>query len=486
MFFSKFQNSPHFWAIFSLVVLFLGGSSLVSCVMLFSSFAFICAFLPVVVAGYFTLARVRPQWLMGWLTLASLFFYGFWKWEYVPLILLSVGVNYALSVQLQGAKKKWPLLTLGILFNVGLLGFFKYVDFFLENYFAVTGATDGQLLGVILPLGISFFTFQQIAYLVDAAQGKVEEFSWLRYTTFVTFFPQLIAGPIVHHAGMMPQFATPENQRVNWHNIALGVTIFAFGLGKKILIADNLSPEVAAGFADVGALSVLEAWQTALAYAGQLYFDFSGYTDMAIGAALLLNVRLPFNFNQPYTATSLQDFWRRWHMTLTQFLTEYIYFPLGGSRKGVIRTYLNIFLVFLISGFWHGAGWTFVLWGVAHGVWMMLERVVKRWVTVPDVLGWAVTMLFVLSSWVVFRAPDLATAQTMLLKMWTPELSWETVMGVGSGLGLTYIIGKIALDAPQIWERFKPNFWWGVSTIALFVASMISLNKATEFLYFQF
>ena len=254
------------------------------------------------------------------------------------------------------------VLTIGIVANLLLLGYFKYSDFFITNINSVLN-TDMSLLHLALPLAISFFTFQQISYLVDSYRKETHEYDFLNYALFVTFFPQLIAGPIVHHKEMMPQFANVRNKVKNYRNIAIGLFIFSIGLFKKVVIADTFALWATAGFDNAEVLTLLEAWATSLSYTFQLYFDFSGYTDMAIGIALLFNIKLPINFNSPYKALDIQDFWRRWHMTLSRFLKDYIYIPLGGSRKGNYRTYTNLMGTFIIGGLWHGAGWTFVFWG---------------------------------------------------------------------------------------------------------------------------
>ncbi len=270
------------------------------------------------------------------------------------------------------------MLIVGILGNLLLLGYFKYADFFISNFNVAVGSNI-SLLHITLPLAISFFTFQQIAYLVDSYKGKVRKHNFISYTAFVTFFPQLIAGPIVHHSEMMPQFENIKNKIINKNNIAKGFFIFSLGLFKKVIIADTFAIWTKSGFDTSLTLNFLEGWATSLSYTFQLYYDFSGYTDMAIGAALFFNIHLPINFNSPYKATDIQDFWRRWHITLSRFLRDYVYIPLGGNRKGNYRTYLNLFLTFLVGGIWHGAGWTFIFWGFLHGVAIVVNRLWKNW-----------------------------------------------------------------------------------------------------------
>jgi len=396
--------------------------------MLFNSALYIFLFLPVVVLVYFGLNRHRlvlPA--KAWLVLASLFFYGYWNAKYVLLILCSMLVNYALGTALNRTKqlardhhqrpRRKSILVLGIVFNLGLLGWFKYADFLLGNLNWVLDSTL-PMLHLALPLAISFFTFQQIAYLVDCYQEDTQEYDFLNYALFVTFFPQLIAGPIVHHREMMPQFARVRNYLLRWRNVVLGLFIFAVGLFKKVVVADAFAVWADAGFGGEAPLRLLEAWGASLSYTVQLYYDFSGYSDMAIGAALLFNIRLPINFNSPYKATDIQDFWRRWHITLSRWLRDYLYIPLGGNRRGLPRTYANLFVTFLLGGLWHGAAWTFVVWGAMHGCALMLHRFWHQLgLRMPAFFGWLLTFFFVNTSWVLFRAESFAGAERVLRGM---------------------------------------------------------------------
>jgi len=347
----------------------------------------------------------------GFLVFASLFFYSWWNIAYLPLILVSMLFNYVVGNSLNENFKKVQmhkkgLLTFGIVANLSLLGYFKYADFFIDNINTVVGSDMG-LLHLALPLAISFFTFQQIAYLVDSYRQETAEYDFLNYALFVTFFPQLIAGPIVHHKEMMPQFASRWNLVKNYRNIALGLFIFSMGLFKKVVIADTFATWATNGFDKAEVLNLIEAWATSLSYTFQLYFDFSGYTDMAIGAALLFNIKLPINFNSPYKAKDIQDFWRRWHITLSRFLRDYIYIPLGGSRVAEYRVQTNLMITFIIGGFWHGAGWTFIFWGFLHGSALVIHRVWKNaGFTMNSVLAWFITFNFVNIAWVFFRAKE--------------------------------------------------------------------------------
>ena len=385
--------------------------------MIFNSFEFLFLFLPVVFILFYLLNKLNFTFSKLWLLFASLFFYGYWNPSYLPLILSSLVINYIVGTLLGKERVTWkkPLLTIGILFNVGLLGYYKYYDFFVTNIKLVL-PVDWPVLNLLLPLAISFYTFQQIAYLVDSYRQETKGYSFLNYGLFVTFFPQLIAGPIVQHNDVMGQFEDKKNRLLNYKNLSMGLFIFSIGMFKKVAIADYFANFANAGYRLHESLSFLDAWITSLSYSIQLYFDFSGYSDMAIGLALLFNIRLPQNFNSPYKALSIQDFWRRWHITLSRFLTTYIYIPLGGNRKGPVRTYINVFLIFLISGIWHGAGWTFVLWGISHGVASVINRLWSRaGYRMNKLLAWFITFQFVNAAWVLFRAPTIDVALNVYL-----------------------------------------------------------------------
>ena len=397
--------------------------------MLFNSHAFIFLFLPVVLAGYFALGRRSPLGAAAWLVLASLFFYGWWNPKYVGLLILSMLFNYRVGIAIVRAPSR-KLLAFGVTANLLLLGYYKYANFFLDNLNAALQLQWG-LGEIILPLGISFFTFTQIAFLVDAYQGKAREYSFVHYALFVTYFPHLIAGPILHHAEMMPQFARRESSLPNPALLAAGATLFVLGLAKKVLIADGVGPYVGPIFDAArsgAALTFVEAWGGALAYTFQLYFDFSGYSDMAVGLSLMMGVRLPANFHSPYKALNIIDFWRRWHITLSRFLRDYLYVPLGGSRNGSARRYINLMLTMLLGGLWHGAGWTFVLWGALHGAYLCINhgwraarralgmdsRSSTRW---SRALACGITFIAVVVGWVIFRADNLSSAAVMLRGM---------------------------------------------------------------------
>ena len=515
--------------------------------MLFNSHAFIFLFLPLTLLVFFALGRFSAKLAAGWLAAASLFFYGWWSPAYVALLLVSILFNFTAgsAIVRAAADSRYckRLLTAAIIANLALLAYYKYANFFVANYNAVTGAGLG-IAEVVLPLGISFFTFTQIAFLVDAYQGKVREYNLVHYGLFVTYFPHLIAGPILHHGEMMPQFAHREIYRPQYDLIAAGLTLFVLGLAKKVLIADGVAPYVGPVFDAPGAgvtLTFLEAWCGALAYTFQLYFDFSGYSDMAIGLSLLFGVRLPVNFHSPYKAVNVIDFWRRWHMTLSRFLRDYLYVPLGGNRKSRVRRYTNLLLTMLLGGLWHGAGWTFVLWGALHGVYLVINH---GWREFRRRLGhnlhrstpWGrragclVTFIAVVIGWVLFRAPDIETAIAILRAMAgfnglvLPESWLAKTGGLGAilaALGVDFgatpamtrtgvlhwiwvllLVVWLAPNTQQIMAAAKPALgvpeegpspirWrvalpWAAVTLGLMLAVIVNLGRHSEFLYFQF
>lgn len=486
--------------------------------MLFNSYIFIFAFLPIMLIGYFWL--IRKRLILGsklWLVAGSLFFYGYWDIAYIPLLLLSIFVNFFVGSALAEDKPmritRKALLIFGILFNVSLLAYFKYTDFLLDNFNGIFGS-DIPLPHIILPLGISFFTFTQIAFLVDAYKKEVKEYDLLRYMLFVTYFPHLLAGPILHHKEMMPQFASRWNLAIRWRNVAIGLFLFSIGLFKKVVIADKFAQWADAGFDTATTLNFFEAWATSLSYTLQLYFDFSGYTDMAIGMSLMFNIRLPQNFNSPYKARDIQDFWRRWHITLSRFLRDYIYIPLGGNRLGRARNYLNLFSVFLIGGLWHGASWMFVIWGALHGAAIVIHRVWKdRGLRMWGWLGWLITFNFVNVAWVFFRAKDWEMVEKVLGGMvgmggvvlpdkLAGKLAFLSGYGVEFGMWIDaiepsglksilpmFLIGMTVLffkNSEEWSKKTTPTLKYQLITVALLAFGILSLSKISQFLYFQF
>lgn len=447
---------------------------------LFTTATFICLFLPLVLVGFFGIARLSRGAAALWLFVASVFFYGYWMPEFTLLLLGSIVGNFLVGNKIaklvdagnglgshSAQSKQW--LVFGVVANLSLLGYFKYANFFIDNLNLTLGI-DWQMGRVILPIGISFFTFTQIAFLADAWRKGVREYKFVHYGLFVTYFPHLIAGPVLHHAQMMPQFRDVATYRFNTGNFTAGLAIFALGLFKKIVLADGISPYADAIFkaADAGVSpSFSEAWLAAVAYTMQLYFDFSGYSDMAIGLSWMFNVKLPFNFNSPYRATNISDFWRRWHMSLSQFLRDYLYIALGGNRKGVVRRYANLMATMILGGLWHGASWSFIIWGFLHGLYLGINHGFRA-LCGPELCGkldrsrlfglagWLLTMLAVITAWVLFRAETLDGAGRMLQGMTgaaqdaqTNVLLWNSGLSLAVGALWCGTLGAIACLAPN-------------------------------------
>ena len=388
-------------------------------------------------------------------------------------------------LSLYNFKQRRLMLTLGVSVNLAFLGYYKYTNFFVENINTLLN-TNIQVGKIILPLAISFFTFQQIAYLVDSYKRETKEYDFVNYALFVTFFPQLIAGPIVHHKEIIPQFISKRAKLVNYKNLYFGLSAFIIGLAKKVIIADNLAPIVNDGFNNFQNLTTGAAWITSISYTFQLYFDFSGYCDMAYGAALMFNIVLPMNFNSPYQSLNIQDFWRRWHITLSKWLQMYVYIPLGGNRKGNIRTYLNLFIVFVICGIWHGAGWTFILWGIVHGLGMLLYRFYKnnfqKKFPISPLLSWVLTFNFVNAAWVLFRADNIKQAEKILSKMY----DWQTYkQEVALLLLLIIILSGKNIYNEGIKSSYGTSIWIAIVAFISLVC-MLTIYQASPFLYFNF
>ena len=477
--------------------------------MLFNSYVFILAFLPLTLLGYYLLGRLPERIPLNklFLVLASFVFYGYNNPRYVPIIVCSILVNYALSQGMLIARRKCirlPLMLLGLALNLGVLFYFKYHDFFVSNMNSAFGL-HFALNNLALPLGISFFTFQQLSYVIDSYRRTVPRYNILDYALFVTFFPQLVAGPIVLHSEIVPQFADPKNRRFNFDNFAPGLYAFALGLFKKVIVADTFGIAVEAGFAAAQTLNTAEAWFVALGYTLQLYFDFSGYCDVATGVALMFNIKLPLNFNSPYKSLNIREFWQRWHMTLSRFLTNYIYFPLGGSRKGTVRTCINLMIVFLASGLWHGAGWLFLLWGLLHGLASVLYRLFrKQYDALHPALQWLLTFGFVVVAWVFFRATSLSDALAILRSMVMMDFgplrseitsAFALPGGFHPGYNALYMLVWYAaslfacLGMRNTYEKtmaFRPTLANACSTVILILYCVLSLSGVSVFLYFNF
>lgn len=498
--------------------------------MLFNSFEFIFYFLPIAFIGYFLLNKVGLyKWATLFLTCMSLFFYGYNKIEYLWIILSSVALNYALHRIFlketdQNDKGRRHILVLGIVANVGILYYFKYFNFTIEIFNSLTG-TNINMAQIVLPLGISFFTFQQIGFVVDSYKREINKQDFFSYALFVTFFPQLIAGPIVSHDEMLPQFEDRGNRKIKIENIMLGIRAFICGLAKKVLIADTIGQAVNWGYEYYSVLDGFNVAFVIVLYSMQLYFDFSGYCDMARGLGYMFNIKIPLNFNSPFKSKNVVEFWKRWHMTLGRFFTRYLYIPLGGNRKGFIRGLLNVFIVFCISGIWHGAGWTFVIWGLLHAFAQVITRL---WWKGKEKLGlseiknkvlnklWdgvsiTVCFLFVAFAFGIFRAESLGQAVAMMkrLAVWNDLhapleiatfLSFEEVnyalrfVGLGTHpliqmvifLGMVIFITWGCRNISETEPKYTAS-WLSVILLGiLFVWCVLSMSNVSTFLYFNF
>jgi alginate O-acetyltransferase complex protein AlgI len=481
--------------------------------LLFNSRLFILVFLPVVLSGFFVLSRLGRRAALGWLLMSSLFFYAWWKPALLLLLLLSVGANFCLGGLIARSQRGRSWLVLGLVFNLGLLAFFKYAGFLAAQF-----GVSAPLGGIYLPLGVSFFTFQQIMYLVDVRAGDIPPAPFLEYACFICFFPHLIAGPIVRPRHILPQLAALRPFADWQQRLAWGSEIFLLGLAKKLVLADGLARFADPGFAAAARLepvSLIEAWVALLAYALQIYFDFSGYSDMAIGLARMFGINFPVNFNSPYKATSISDFWRRWNITLSGFLRDYLYIPLGGNRHGEARRIFNLMITMLLGGLWHGAAWRFLLWGGVHGVYLAIhgwsERLKLR---IPKPLGWALTLFCVLMAWVPFRAAGFAPAVEFYRGLFgfngvaIPAIVIRVVpffAGIGHSVPVLPYLGDartmslpqatlflavgwfIALAMPQLHGMSQRRRALAlVASFALSVQALFFAPAAIPFLYFQF
>jgi D-alanyl-lipoteichoic acid acyltransferase DltB (MBOAT superfamily) len=478
--------------------------------MLFNSYPFIFVFLPIALAGYFWLGRSGNLAPVVWLALASLAFYSVSNWQFVGLLLASVAFNYfigwmLIARQLRPATR-FAVLTAGVAGDLVVLGTFKYAGFFAANLNALF--STGIVVNILLPVGISFYTFTQIAFLLDAYRGNVARYGLPHYALFVTYFPHLIAGPILHHKDMIPQFENARTKRPDPHLILCGVIIFAIGLFKKTCLADGIQPLVAPAFG-ANTPSFDQAWIGALAYTFQLYFDFSGYSDMAIGISLMFGIFLPLNFNSPYKASSIIDFWRRWHMTLSQFLRDYLYIPLGGNRHGSVLRYVNLMITMLLGGLWHGAAWTFVAWGALHGGYLCINHawsnygpaVAPRFAGAANAAAFVLTFVSVVVAWVFFRADSISSATFVLSRMADPT---TVVFGRGEIANALFIAvyAAIAWGTPNtqaimgydhknriVGENIngrlrRPGFLTAAAAALAF--GVLGISQHSEFIYFRF
>jgi alginate O-acetyltransferase complex protein AlgI len=504
--------------------------------MLFSSYTFLFQFLPATVLAFAAARQHSPRAGIMVLAGASLFFYGAWRPVYLLLLIASIAVNFSLGLRMEDPLRRRSIGTFGVALNLAVLCYFKYTNFIFDSVNTLTGVPL-PFFNIILPLGISFFTFQQIAYLVDVMRGARVERDIVSYTLFVSFFPHLIAGPLVHHAEMIPQFKRGRTGR-SAVLAARGLAIFAAGLFKKVVIADNLAQFVSPVFAHLdagGGVTTPWAWLATSAYTLQIYFDFSGYSDMAVGLALLFGIRLPVNFRSPYRASSIIEFWRRWHITLSRFLRDYLYIPLGGNRFGEQRRYLNLLVTMLLGGLWHGAGWNFLVWGGLHGVYLGINHLWRGWrggdapaaanglpaTALAKAISWAITFFAVVIAWVFFRARTMAGAWQMLGGLFGFEagssayassgilrlmdlpvlVGEERLLLIGGGaVALALGIALCLPNVPQLFGyreyrrapeqagllRWRPNGMWALLTALALAISLFGMWQRLEFLYFQF
>lgn len=507
--------------------------------MLFNSYLFVFIFLPVSLAGYYIATKKRNgKAAKLWLIAMSLWFYGSFRVEYLVILLLSVGMNYAVSVgklaAQKGTGKRW--LILGICFNLVVLFYFKYTNFFIENINGISGM-EIPSLQLLLPVGISFFTFQQISFLVDVYRGEIRDLGWVDYMLYITYFPKLVEGPIVRHEELLPQLTGIGSKRMDGERFIKGVALFIMGMLKKVILADTFGGAVDYGYSNLELMHGFDALLLVVFYSLQLYFDFSGYCDMARGISWMFGIELPVNFNSPYKASNIIDFWKRWHITLNRFFTKYVYIPLGGNREGRVKMYRNLLLIFLLSGIWHGAGWNFILWGMLHGVLYVMTRMWQEYKkqrtwnspqmetewsksncriikTAKQVLSIAGTFLYVNIAWVYFRAESVTQGNALLCKIFQNDFvrvnrnlagyfnldefwyilkvlrmdQWEyghyILMFVITAAALLLVFfGK---NAAQIAERMKPRAWNAILLACLFMWCVLTFSNVSTFLYFNF
>lgn len=480
--------------------------------MSFNSYIFILCLLPISFIGYFALSRKKQEYGLLWMAASSLVFYAWAGISILLLFIASLILNYIFTLFIKRNNSKL-ILALGIILNVIILIYFKYSGFLVQNINALFN-TDFIFKNIALPLGISFFTFTQISWLASTYRGETRDYSLLEYVLFISYFPKMAEGPIALHGDILPQFRDKSRKTIDYDNISRGIMIFVLGLFKKLMIADTLGKAVDWGFNNVPDLYSMDIWIVMLCYTLQIYFDFSGYCDMAAGVSLLFNIELPVNFNSPYKALSITDFWKRWHISLTSFLRKYVYFPLGGSRRGTVRTYINMMIVFIISGIWHGANWTFILWGALHGACQVLHRIFRKpFDKIFAPVRWFITFLFVNIAWLLFRADSVAQWWYMVGKAFgikyrtmheelvsvfkIPRLrSVLSAIGIAySDMGV-YVFGMVLMlilcmficlvPRNNLERQYKTNIWTLAVTMVLFMVCLLSLSNVTSFLYFNF
>lgn len=464
--------------------------------MLFNSYEFIFLFLPVVLILYFKLNKLANLWL----TVASLFFYAYWSLNYLPLLIGSIIINFFIAKLIVNHSKKFFII--GLIFNLGLLCYYKYLNFFRE-------IINIEPLEIILPLGISFFTITQLLYLYDCYEGVAKENSFINYALFVSFFPHLMAGPILYHRQMFKQFEDKSLCRLNFENLSRGLTLFVIGLVKKVLIADQLSPYVALNYSQTAQLDCLTAWLTAVSYMLQLYFDFSGYSDMAVGLAKMMNFEIPINFNSPYKATGMINFWQRWHISLTNAITACVYMPIVKflKTKTLINTLIATFISFFIVGIWHGAGWTFVIFAVMNALGVIINYLWKYYKqSMSKISARIITLTYILMTMIFFRATTVEDAINVFKAMFGfndvvfPQkiVSLMSMININLQVGdvpgtlnkfifvIAILIVALAPNSNQLLKNFEPNYKWLILTVIGFLISFLFMTQPTEFLYFQF
>jgi len=471
--------------------------------MLFTSNIFLYGFLPCVLGIFFLLAKVNPlRFLLApLLIIASFAFYGYKDPFNIIILLISIITNYATAVFIvRTPSLKTVGLWLGVIFNLCLLFYYKYTNFFFKNLNLMNGQ-DFNTLDIVLPLAISFYTFQQIAYLADAKKGQIEDVSFKNYLLFVTFFPQLIIGPIVHHKEMMPQFFNKGFGLFSWRDFKIGYLYLFSGLVKKVFLSDYCAQIVNSVHTDIllgASVNFADAWSSALAFSFQIYFDFSGYTDMAIGIAYMFSIKLPFNFNSPYKSRNIGEFWRRWHMTLSRWLRDYLYVPLGGNTNGVPRALVNAMIVFFLGGLWHGAAWTFILWGLLQGIGITIFRASENLkITLPAFIAIFLTFLFATLSWVLFRSASIEGAETLYIIMVGTQGFDLTLRDIVIDNAPILLIATILTFAIPNTHSVIPKFsvWLEKIPLSVLIPSMImfwlslmtfDLDSSAEFIYFDF
>lgn len=481
--------------------------------MYFNSYLFVFVFFPITLFGYYIInSRERYQAAEAFLLLMSLVFYGSFEIKCVPVIIVSVLGNYIIGILLHRNSKK-SLLLLGIGFNLVILIGFKYLTFIISNINKFS-RSDISVPSVLIPIGLSFMTFQQISYIVDVYRDSRIKYSLLEYSLYAIFFPYVISGPIVRHNFLIPQLREKNRKSFHSESFAKGIYAFTLGLGKKVLIADTFGMVANIGFNNVADLNTTSAIFAVLSYTIQIYFDFSGYSDMVVGIGKMLNLDMPINFNSPYKAIDILDFWKRWHISLTSFLTEYVYFPLGGNRKGKMRTYLNVLCVFLISGLWHGASWMYVIWGALHGVASVINRIFKKQISKMNrVASWIILFAFLNFTWIFFRASSLNDAFMMIKKIGscqfgalspemisavlTPEIAmlidllFDNVAAISNivlpmGVLLVIISMLTMRNTQEKMESFKPSTIRAILCSFILVGCIVSFSGITSFIYVNF